>query len=598
MASSAPEVFKQVEASIFLAGTELGGDYEFQSISVSKEINKIPTAIFSIIDGDPSKQDFELSADTSTALEPGKEIEIKVKGGTNTTISLFKGIIIRHGIKVRGNASVLVLECQDKAVKMTYARENQFFEKKKDSDVITTLIGDSGASADVEATTFQHPELLKYDCSDWDFMLLRAELNGQVVITDAGKVSVKKPVFSNKKNLKLEYGTNIIEVEGEVDAVSQLQKVKAEAWDFSEQKVINAEGDAATVTVPDQGNLKAADMAKVASPAIYNLYHPGPEKSANLTDWTKAQMLKSRMAKVKGRVKTNGFDVAPGDVLELAGCGKRFNGDIYVTGVRHDVLEGQWVTNVQFGLSEQWFSERHDINVRPTSSLMPGMNGLQIGKVKALEGDPDSQNRIQVTLKMFGDKANVWCRMIFEYAGGARGKVFLPEVDDEVLVGFLNDDPRYPVVLGSFYCSKAAPPMEWSDDNHEKGIWTRSNMMITFDDEKSIMHFETPGGHKVDLDDDAGAVSIECSNGNKLTFDDGGITMKSCKDMTFEASGNIKIKTGSGNVDIETGSGNLTTKGMNVEHKASTNYKASGGAQAELSGSAMTTIKGGMVKIN
>lgn len=588
MAATAPEVYKQVEMVITVDGTELSGDYEFQSVAITKEANKIPTAVFTIIDGDPAAQDFELSAGTTTELKPGAEIEIKVKCDTSTTISLFKGLLIKHGLKVRGNASVLVIECKDKAVKMTYARENQFFEGKKDSEILTTLIGDSGATADVEATTFVHPEMIKYDCSDWDFMMLRAELNGLIVLTDKGTVSVKKPVFTNTKDLLLQYGTNIIEFETEMDASTQLQGVKAESWDFATQAVVNSAKTAPATTVTDQGNFAAATVAETTAPTNVNMYHTGPEPTDLLDAWTQGKMLKSRMAKVKGRVKSNGFDVSPGDVLELAGTGARFNGEIYITGVRHEIMEGQWNTTVQFGLSEKWFSEMHDINVRPTSSTMPGVNGLQIGKVKALEGDPDSQSRIQVTLKMCGTDANVWCRMIFEYAGADRGRFFLPEIDDEVLVGFLNDDPRYPVVLGSLYCSKAAPPYTATDDNYEKGIFTKTGMKFTFDDEKSIIHMETPGGHKFTMDDDAGNIVMECSNGNKMTFDDAGITMKSSKAFNLESSTTFDIKAGT----------DLTEAGVNITAKASANYKATGGANANLEGSAITTVKGGMVKIN
>ena len=163
MAAKAPEVYKQVEMEITVGGTKLEGDFEFQSVVISKEANKIPTAIFTILDGDPSIKDFELSAGKKPELKPGAEVEIKVKCDATKSISLFKGLLIKHGLKVRGNSSVMVIECKDKAVKMTFARENQFFEKKKDSDIIKTLIGNSGASADVEATTFQHPEMLKYN---------------------------------------------------------------------------------------------------------------------------------------------------------------------------------------------------------------------------------------------------------------------------------------------------------------------------------------------------------------------------------------------------------------------------------------------------
>jgi len=42
----------------------------------------------------------------------------------------------------------------------------------------------------------------------------------------------------------------------------------------------------------------------------------------------------------------------------------------------------------------------------------------------------------------------IWARISTLDAGKQRGTFFRPEIGDEVIVGFLNDDPRYPVVLG------------------------------------------------------------------------------------------------------------------------------------------------------
>ena len=588
MAATEPKVLKQVEIEMSIGGKVLSDKYEFQSVSISKEFNKIPTAVVSIVDGNPAKQDFELSASTETSVEPGKEVEIKVKWGA-TKISLYKGVIMKHGLKIRANATVMVLDCKDKAVKMTLNRINMFWEKKKDSEVITDLIKAGGAKPSVDATTFKHPEVVKYDCNDWDFMMLRAELNGLLVNVKEGTVEVKKPVFTTKKNLLLAFGSNVIEFESEIDARTQIKAANSTSWNMKTQKVEESKQTAPGVTVPEVGNITASTLSAVTSPDQINLYHPGPELAANLTDWSKAQMLKSRLAKVKGRVKTYGFEVALGDIIELKGFGTRFNGEVYVTGVRHTVFEGEWLTTVQFGLSERWFAQQFDLNVSAFGGQMPGMAGLQIGKVKALEGDPDSEFRIQVTFPMTDAKAHVWCRMAFEYAGKKRGHFYLPEIDDEVVVGFLNDDPRYPIVLGSLYSSKAAPPITASDDNHEKGWFSRSDMQIVFDDDKKVMTLSTPAGNKMTFDEDKKLINITDQHGNKMTMEKSGITIKSVGEMTLEAAKNITIKSSGGDI---------AENATNINHTAKAKYVAKGNGGAELQTSAIAIVKGSMVKIN
>jgi hypothetical protein len=53
-------------------------------------------------------------------------------------------------------------------------------------------------------------------------------------------------------------------------------------------------------------------------------------------------------------------------------------------------------TKADFGLSPQWFSERRDLVAPPASGLLPGVEGLLIGVVTKLDGDPEGENKIQV----------------------------------------------------------------------------------------------------------------------------------------------------------------------------------------------------------
>ena len=143
--------------------------------------------------------------------------------------------------------------------------------------------------------------------------------------------------------------------------------------------------------------------------------------------------------------------------------------------------------------------------------------------------------------------ASVWARLCAPDAGNQRGYFFRPEVGDEVVVGFLNNDPRHPVVLGSLYGSKNAPPDDLNKDldkNKLKGIVTKKGTTISFlDDDKSSVFIQTPGKNKILLDDDAKAIKLTDQNGNTLTMDENGIEMKSAKNFTIDASdGNVEIK--------------------------------------------------------
>ena len=129
--------------------------------------------------------------------------------------------------------------------------------------------------------------------------------------------------------------------------------------------------------------------------------------------------------------------------------------------------------------------------------------------------------------------------------------------------------------------SSAKPaPIVATDDNHEKGFVTRSEMKLIFNDEKKSITIETPGGKKITIDEDAAAIVIEDENSNTITLDADGIHAESGKDFIIKAIGDVKIE------------------GTNIELKANAQFKAEGSAGAEISTSAVAVLKGSLVQIN
>jgi uncharacterized protein involved in type VI secretion and phage assembly len=198
------------------------------------------------------------------------------------------------------------------------------------------------------------------------------------------------------------------------------------------------------------------------------------------------------------------------------------------------------------------------------------------------------EDRIKVKFPLVGmAEEGLWARLATLDAGKERGTFFRPEIGDEVVVGFLGDDPRHPIIVGMCHSSAKPVPEPAKDSNHRKGYVSREKMKFNFDDEKKIIVLETPAGNKITLSEDDKGIKIEDQNGNKITLDDSGIKIESSKDLTLKATGDIKLE------------------GMNVEIKAQTNFKAEGTASAEISGAstkingnATTVIKGGLVQIN
>jgi len=567
-----------VTHTIISGGTEVSRQYQLLSIIVNKEVNRIPMATLVYTDGELSKQSFELSGKAD--FEPGKEIEIKVGYSTDEK-TLFKGIVIKHSIRVRNKNSVLIIECKDKAVKMTAACKNKYSLDSKDSDIIEELIDTYGLDKDVTSTTVTHKQIVQYNCTDWDFMLCRAEVNGLLCIPNDGKLSVAPPEFSGDSALTIQYGATVHNLDAEIDARLQYKSVKGSVWNYTDQELLK-DTEAEDPGVPNAGNLSADTLADVIGETEFRLFHGAKIEEPELQAWVNAAMMKNRLSKIRGKVTTDGTaDVLPGQLIQLNGVGDRFEGKLFVTGIRHQITEGLWQTTFQFGINPEWFVQTYNVQQPMSGAMLPAIQGLHIGIVTQLESDPDGEDRIKVKIPVINnDEDGIWCRVATLDAGEKRGTFFRPEITDEVIVGFIDNDPRHVVVLGMLNSSAKPAPLTAADDNHEKGYVSRSEMKMIFNDEKKSFTLETPAGNKFIITEDEKKIHLEDQNGNKITMNEDGIKMESAKDIIMKATGDIKAE------------------GVNINIKGSAQTKVEGGSGAEVSSGGTTNVKGSMVNIN
>ena len=566
-----------VTHKILIEGTELSKTYQVKSIVVQNEVNRIPMAQIVLTDGEASERDFKLS--NEDLLIPGKKIEITA-GYHNDEETIYKGIVIKHSIKIKSGTSLLIIECKDETVKLTIGRKSKYFYDVKDSEAFEEIIGAYGLQKDVEATNFSHKELVQYNTSDWDFMVSRAQANGKLCFVENGKITISKPNVKSSSVETVTFGASLLDFDAEIDARNQFAKVSSYSWDYSNQELVEIEAKDPGISL--NGNLTASDLAETIELENLELRHGGTITEAELQDWADAKLLFQQLSKIRGRVKFQGIPaVKPNTIITLEGVGDRFNGKAYITGVSHEISEGNWTIDAQFGLNPEWFSETFDIHTPTGSGIIPAIKGLHTGIVTQLESDPNGEDRILVKIPIINnEEQGIWCRVASPDAGENRGIFFRPEIEDEVIIGFINEDPNNAIVLGMLHSSGKPAPITASDDNHQKGIVTRSEMKVLFDDEKKSIGIETPAGKKITLDEDKGVIVIEDENSNVITIDSNGIKMESAGNIEIKATGDVKIE------------------GTNVSISATAQLKAEGSAGAELSSGATAILKGSIVQIN
>lgn len=273
--------------------------------------------------------------------------------------------------------------------------------------------------------------------------------------------------------------------------------------------------------------------------------------------------------------------VKPGQIITLQGVGDRFKGDLFVTGVRQEVEKGLWETVLQFGVSPQWFAERFNVQKPMAAAMLPAVQGLQVGVVTRLAGDPDNEQRIMVRVPVIHPQDDgTWCRLATLDAGSKRGTYFRPELGDEVIVGFINNDPRDAILLGQLHSSSKAAPQPVTDANDLKGYVSRSGITLQFDDNQKAVTLATPGGNQIVLSDQDSKILIQDVNGNSITLDQSGVSIQSASAFQAKAASDFKVQ------------------GANTTIQADAQLTAKGGASAEFSSSGSTSLKGSLVQIN
>jgi len=538
-----------VSITILVDGNAISENAILKSLDVIHEVNKIGYGQLEFVDGNSAIGKFNLSQDEG--LVPGAEVEIKLRyeGDPDSEDSVFQGIIVRHTLEADGNSSGLTIELKNKAVKMTSLRKKQIFSDVSDTDVFSQLIEDNELDAgELAETQTNYPELVQYWSTDWDMLLTRADLHGFWVKTDNGEISVLNPseIETSTADYKYEYGIDtMFGFTVEANAESQVGNVLSNGWSIPDQALSASNGT--DDYNPDLSDFKPSDFASAMGTDDVTLHSTIPLDDEELTSWANGRLRKTRAGMIRGRISIPGnAKIKIGDVVEIGGLNVHFSGNVAVTGVRHRMNMLGWITDIQFGVDPKPFASSNNINQSLAGGILPAVSGLQIGIVDSFEEDPMGELRVKVKVPSLGEDNNaIWARLLTPDGGNERGIFFRPETGDEVILGFLNNDPRHAIILGSMYSSAISPPVENSkidENNYLKGIFTKTGMKVSFDDENQTIELTTSDKQSITINEKDKKIELKDCNNNVLLLDDSGIKISTDGDFTLESKGKVVLK--------------------------------------------------------
>ncbi|MGH9023402.1 MAG: VgrG-related protein [Acidimicrobiia bacterium] len=551
---------------------------------------------------------------SKAGIRIGTSVSVGVSSEPNGSVAtLITGEVTALEAEYGSGGSLTTVRGFDKSHRLFGGRTTAAYKNVTYSDVVRTVATRAGLTAgSVTATGGVYPLVTQRNQSDWQFLTqLAVEVGFEVAVRD-GKIDFGPPPAASSAPasgdhasddaLQLVPGKSLLRLRSAVSAAQQVGEVKVRSWDPKTKQAIIGSASASTTSASLPVN--PAGLANAfGNPTYIGVDVPySTQGEADAAAKGIAEEIGSSFAELEG-LSRGSPKLKAGEAVSLGVAGAPFDGRYTLTATRHsyDPEEG-YVT---------WFtaSGRRDRTLLGLASNGQADNadGRIPGVVSALVtnvNDPEEIARVKVKFPWLADDyESDWVRTVQAGAGSMRGAVYLPEVNDEVLVSFEQGDVRRPYVVGGLYNGVDKPNVgsglvDGAGAVKRRGFISRKGHRLVF----------------IDGDDKAGLALLSGNQALKVSMNqtekrvkvtsDGEVVIIAQGDVKVQAQGNIDlsgakvtVKARSG-VSIDAGAGPFEVKSAGQVSIKGTTVAVNGDATAELKTSGVLTVQGSLVKIN
>ncbi|MFI0806412.1 VgrG-related protein [Streptomyces echinatus] len=376
---------------------------------------------------------------------------VMVTAGEVTAISVAPGVSGRHE---------LVLTGLDLTHRLARGPKTRSFLRMSDADIATRIAGEYGLDADVDATDDTREYVLQAAETDYAFLRGLADRIGFDLWVSDRELHFKRRPSSRTSAPTLRWGENLLDFTVRCASAEHCDEVIVTAWDPVDKRTVTGRA-----TDPDHGTDApvATEMAEAARRTFGRVSrragHVPASSQAEADAFARSLLLRASGAEVVLRGEATGNPlIAAGAEITLDRVGRRLAGKYRVTSVEHDYGSGRPYTS-RFVCGARDAAELADLlgGKGPGAGGQPG-GGLIVGVVTSNE-DPEQLGRVRVKFPTLStEDESAWARVAAPGAGPRRGVQWLPEADDEVLVGFEFGDRNRPFVLGGLWNRGETPP--------------------------------------------------------------------------------------------------------------------------------------------
>ena len=578
------------------AGAPLETDWLDQLISLRVEgaLGLMSRATLRFVD-----DGFALSA--SDTFELGTQISIAEPGAAGTLIDgTVTGINLEQSTRALPELVVVV---DDAAYKLARATQVKTYLNSTYSQVLSQVCSRHGLTAQVGTTSLTFEYLLQAG-SDLEFLNSIARRLGFAWWIEGANTLNVKPITPGNPAATLTLGEDLTEFGVRASALRPTE-LTVTCWDPDTQannpaSTSSLGGRSAPALLTDylQPASKVSDAtASVATVPALSLDEATSIANSLYNDITASAVV------ARGQADINGA-VAPGVTVQISDAGPA-SGRYVISSVEHIYDHGGFVTRFVSGSPQP----ANLVDTLGTPPPDPGFvaPGLVVAIVTD-NNDPDGAGRVKVRYtSVDGQIESPWARVVTTGGGKARGAVFQPEVQDEVLVGFEHGDTRRPVVVGGLFSKQNTLPTGQTYVTEGKvnyrRITSRKNHAIELADgeQPGQQHIllqlgATDGTYKLRLGADRFDIAVPDGKGLTIAAGTAKFDISASGDVTIQGN-NVSIKA-NGQLQLE-GTGGATLKGgptANVQ-AAVVSVKGDSVGSVEAAGGPLT-LKGQVVLIN
>ncbi|MEU3610527.1 VgrG-related protein [Streptomyces sp. NPDC035033] len=552
----------------------------------------------------------------------GAEVRLLARGGGGTEPRpLLDGVVTALELELDESGTYTVVRGLDETYKLLRGARVAGYQNMTLSDIVAQVARRAGlapGTVDVAGPVLDH--VAQANVSDWEFVRGLAEEAGAQAYVRDGALHVVRPAEAggapdasaraDRDPLVLERGANLLRCRASVSAAEQVSEVEVRGWDVRGKRALVGRAPAGTSPTLALG-VTAAQVTEPFGEARHVVTDGGygTQERVDRAAQALAERIAGSFAELEAVIRGNP-EVRAGSAVALNAVGAPFEGRYTVTSSRHvfDALRGYetWITvsgqqeRSLFGLT----GGRADGG--------RGAGGLVNATVTDTQ-DPEGSGRVKVAFPWLSDEyASDWARTA-QAAGTGGGEPYIPEVGDEVVVGFELGRLDRPYVLGGLYNGQDRPSGGGAVDPTSGAVDRRA--------------FASKGGHRLELLDAAGGpqgVRLRTGDG-KLTIDldqsgtavaigsDGSVRITAREKVSITASGGVSVSAERGALELSGDSVSVTARqGVSVDGGRGAVRLAAGGAvdvrgsEVTVDGTRRTELKGGttlsvsapLVKIN